>query len=50
MVLCLLLHVRAEIRHLQAVYTPIFKTHENVIYYNSDAYYIVTFLQLNSEL
>jgi hypothetical protein len=26
-VLCFLLHVSAELRHLQAVYTPIFKAH-----------------------
>lgn len=38
---CLLLHVSAKLLPLHEAYTPIFKTHYSVLYYNSGIYFIV---------
>jgi len=38
---CLLLHVSAEIHHLQGVYTPGFKTNYSATHCNSNTCYIV---------
>jgi len=37
---CVLLDVSAELRNLQGVYTPIFKTQYSTIYHNIVKYYI----------
>ena len=38
---CILLHVSEELRHQEAVYTPVFKSHWSMIHYNGKAYFII---------
>ena len=47
---CLLLRVSVELRHLQGVNAPIFKNHQNNLYYDSNTYYIVVLLQVHSKV
>ena len=37
--ICLLLHVQAELRHLQGVYTPLITTHYSIIHYSNTTPY-----------
>ena len=45
---CLLLHVWAELFHLQGVHTPVFKTHWIMIHYLSNACYITVRSELKN--